>query len=69
MASLHVKDAENEKESGGKGVGKNSGLKNSAYYNENTYHHADKTGAFGLAEAEEEHADRDPHYAYQNKQS
>jgi len=62
---MQIKNAEHEKQAGGKGVGKNGGLNNRADDNQGADDSSHKSGAFRLTVAEEEQTDRNPHHTNQ----
>ena len=61
MSRLQVEDTEYEQQTGGKGVGKDSGLNGRTDDHQDTHYRTDKTGTFGLAIAQEKQTYRDPH--------
>jgi hypothetical protein len=63
MGGLQIKNAKDKEQSGGKGIGKNCGLKYCADDDDGADNRGHKSGTFGLAVAEKKEADRDPHHA------
>ena len=68
VGRLEIKNPKHEQQAGGKGIFKNSSLKNGTDDNQGSHYGSHEAGAFGLTVAQKQQTYRDPHHGNQKQQ-